>query len=121
MTDDAERSAMAEIERNGLCASMMMIATAREIEPEAETDPRYVAAADAIRVIAATMDQISDDVLLRLSSMDLTSEGGLSQLIGARLDQVGFALPLYADAASFFAPIIEQVDAILDSARKHIS
>lgn len=116
----AEQSALAEVERNGLCASFMLMATARETALEAETDARYIAAADAIRLIAATLDQVGDEVLLRLSSVNINSEGWLSQLIGARLSQVGFALPLYRDAPSFFAPISDKVDAILRNARLHM-
>jgi hypothetical protein len=58
---DAETTAMAEIERNGLSASFMLMATARETAPEAETDTRYIAAADNIRHIAATIDQVDDE------------------------------------------------------------
>jgi hypothetical protein len=42
------------------------------------------------------------------------------QLIAARLDQVGFMLPCYADAHAFFQPITQQVDVILHNARPHM-
>jgi hypothetical protein len=110
----------AEAERNVLCAMLLMMAAARETAPEAERDARYVAAADSIRQIAATMDQIGDDVVLKLFSVNETSEGLLSELISAMVTEVGFALPLYQDAAGFFQPLVERVDQILRKARPHM-
>ncbi len=45
----------------------------------------------------------------------------LSTLIATRLSEVGGALPLYDDAKAFFAPIEQQVDAILHRARHRLS
>ena len=89
MTD--ELSALIEIERIGLSEMLLTMATARETAPEAETDPRYIAAADSIRLIAATMDKVDDAMLVKLASVNETSEGGLSSLIAAHLVEVGFA------------------------------
>ena len=66
------------------------------------------------------MDQVSDDVLLKLVTVNQLSEGLLSTLIATRLSEVGFALPHYKDAPSFFAPIEATVDAILRGARHHL-
>jgi hypothetical protein len=44
----------------------------------------------------------------------------LTSLITARLRAVGFQLPCYADAATFFAPISAQIDQILHRARQHM-
>lgn len=115
---DAEKTALAE--RASLRTCFALFAMSREVEAAASGDARYDAAADSIKRIEATLDQITDAALLRLATVNLTSDGGLSMLIGARLDEVGFALPLYADAASFLQPVIEQVDAVLDRARPHL-
>ncbi|WP_029079306.1 hypothetical protein [Bradyrhizobium sp. th.b2] len=117
---DAEQSAMIEVERNALGAMLVLFASAREIEAVAASDARLMAAADAITRIAETLDQVSDQVLRKLSSVNITSEGGLSALIAARLSQVGFALPLYGDASEFFAPIEATVDKVLKGARLHM-
>jgi hypothetical protein len=113
----SERTAKAEVERNGLSASFMLFAASRDLEAHASGDRRFSAAADSIKQIEATLDQVSDDTLLKLASVNITSEGALSQLIGARLEQVGFALGLYPDAPAFFAPIEATVDKILHDAR----
>ncbi len=61
------------------------------------------------------------DVLLKLVTVNQLSEGLLSTLIATRLSEVGGALPLYDDAKAFFAPIEQQVDAILHRARHRLS
>ncbi len=61
------------------------------------------------------------DVLLKLVTVNQLSEGLLSTLIATRLSEVGGALPLYDDANAFFAPIEQQVDAILHRARHRLS
>jgi hypothetical protein len=66
------------------------------------------------------MGMVSDDVLLKLATANQLSESLLSQLIAARLSEVGGALPLYDDAKAFFAPIEQQVDQILRRARQHM-
>ena len=81
---------------------------------------RYAETADAIRRIAGTMDQVSDDVLLKLATANQLSEGLLSTLIAARLSEIGGILPLYDDAKAFFQPLVEQVDQILRRARRHM-
>ena len=56
------------------------------------------------------MDQVSDEVLLKLATANLLSKGLLSQLIATRLPEIGGSLPLYGDAKAFFQPLVEQVD-----------
>jgi hypothetical protein len=92
----------------------------RDFEATATGDARYIVAADSIRQIVATLDQVSDGVLLRLATVNELSEGRLSQLIVARIEQVGGALPCYPDAAAFFEPLVEQVDAVLHRARQNM-
>ena len=98
----------------------MLIAASREIKAVRSSDHRYAEAAASIKRIAATMGMVSDDVLLKLATANQLSEGLLSQLIAARLSEVGGALPLYDDAKAFFAPLVEQVDQMLRRARQHM-
>ena len=114
MTDDE----IAAGERKGLLAMLSLTATARELAPQAVSDARYMAAANSIRQIAATLDQIDDAALLKLAHVNRASDGVLLALIAARIEQVGFALPLCEDAAEFFAPIEAKVDTILLHARR---
>jgi hypothetical protein len=115
---DAETTAL--VERTRLSMTLVLIAASREVEAARGSDHRYAETADAIRRIAGTMDQVSDDVLLKLATANQLSEGLLSQLIAARLSEVGGALPLYDDAKVFFQPLVEQVDQILRRARQHM-
>jgi hypothetical protein len=105
-------------ERLQLCLSMLQFAASRLVEAEASGDERLMVSAGAIGQIVATMDAVDDATLLKLASVDATCNGMLSQLIEARLQQVGFVLPLYESAADFFEPITRQVDEILSRARK---
>ena len=104
---DAETTAL--VERARLSMRLVLFATSREIEAAHSSDHRYAEAADAIRRIAGTMDQVSDDVLLKLVTANQLSEGLLSTLIATRLSEVGGALPVYDDAKAFFQPLVEQV------------
>jgi hypothetical protein len=113
----SETSALVEVERAGLTMMFALFATSREVEAAGSGDRRY---ADAIKRIAGTLDLISDEVVTKLSAVNEASECLLTTLIAARVEQIGFALPLYADALSFIAPIEAQVDAILQSARSHV-
>ena len=115
---DAETTAL--VERARLSMRLVLIAVSREVEAVRSGDHRYAQAADAIRRIAGTMDQVSDDVLLKLVTVNQLSEGLLSQLIATRLSEIGGALPLYDDAKAFFKPLVEQVDEILRRARQHM-
>jgi hypothetical protein len=117
MTDD-EQSATAKVERTRLSLMFTLFAVSRDFEATATGDARYIAAAGSIRQIVATLDQISDDVLLRLATVNELSEGRLLELITARVEQVGGALPCYPDAVAFFEPLVEQVDTILRNARQ---
>lgn len=116
----SETSALVEVERAGLTMMFALFATSREVEATGSGDRRYADAADAIKRIAGTLDLISDEVVTKLSAVNEASECLLTTLIAARVEQIGFELPLYADALSFIAPIEAQVDAILQSARPHM-
>jgi hypothetical protein len=100
---DAETTAL--IERARLSMRLVLIAASREVEAMRSGDHRYAKTADAIRRIAGTMDQVNNDVLLKLVTVNQLSEGLLSTLIATRLSEVGFALPHYKDALAFFEPI----------------
>jgi hypothetical protein len=115
---DAETTAL--VERARLSMTLVLIAASREVEAARGSDHRYAETADAIRRIAGTMGQVSDDVLLKLVTANQLSEGLLSTLIATRLSEVGGALPLYEDAKAFFAPVERTVDTILRNARQHI-
>jgi hypothetical protein len=115
---DAETTAL--VERARLSMRLMLFAASREVEAARGSDHRYAEIADAIRRIAGTMDQVSDDVLLKLATANQLSEGLLSQLIATRLSGVGGALPVYEDAKAFFHSLVEQVDQILRRARRHM-
>jgi hypothetical protein len=90
---------------------------AREVEAVSASDARLMASADAIRKIASTLDQVSDDVLARLSSVNMVSEGGLSQLIAARLSEVGLRA---RRTTRMRWRTHRAVDAILRGARHHL-
>ena len=105
------------VERDGLRDMLERVALERENDAQAARDHRYAEAARSIRQIAATMHEVDDAALVKLSVVDQTGQGMLSQLVAARLCEVGFALPLYSSAVEFFAPIEARVDAILRRAR----
>jgi hypothetical protein len=115
---DAETTAL--VERARLSMTLVLIAASREVEAARGSDHRYAETADAIKRIAATMDQVSDDVLLKLVTVNQLSEGPLSTLIATRLSEVGGALPVYEDAKAFFQSLVKQVDQILRRARRHM-
>jgi hypothetical protein len=81
-------------------------------DAEAAQDHRYADAAASIGRIAATMDQIGDDMLEKLASVNETNKGLLSSLMAARLCAIGFELPLFGCAAEFFAVF----DALIEKA-----
>src|SRR6478752_5773343 len=115
---DAETTAL--VERARLSMRLVLFAASREVEAARSSDHRYAETADAIRRIAGTMDQVSDDVLWKLVTVNQLSEGPLSTLIATRLE-VGGALPVYEDAKAFFQSLVEQVDQILRRARQHMN
>lgn len=108
-------------ERTRLSQMLRLYAVSREMEAAKTGDARFIAAADCLRRIAGTLDAVSDDVLAKLVNVNQLSEGLLSKLIAARVEQIGGVLPLYADAASFFQPISEMLDLILRNARLHLN
>jgi hypothetical protein len=120
MTDAAEQSELIKTERTRLSLMFILFAISRDLEAQATGDQRFSLAAASVKRIKVTLDQIEDAVLLKLVFVNEASEGLLSQLIGARLEQVGFALPCYLDAKEFFQPISDKVDRILHAARPHM-
>jgi hypothetical protein len=82
MTDD--QSALIKGERNGLSAMLLLFAISRDLEARATGDRRFSAAADAIKQIETTLHMIDDATLLKLVTVNETSEGALLQLIAAR-------------------------------------
>ncbi len=116
MTD--EQSSLIKAERARLSVTLVLFAISRDIDAMATGDQRFIAAADSVKKIEATLHMVDDAVLLKLASVDETSKGGLLALIAARLSEIGFALPLYEDARSFIAPIVATVDRILHDARR---
>ena len=118
MTD--EQSSLIKAERARLSVTLVLFAISREIDAMATGDQRFIVAADSVKKIEATLDMVDDAVLLKLSSVDETSKDELLALIAAWLSEIGFALPLYEDAPSFFAPIEARVDQILHDARRYL-
>ena len=104
-----------------LGVTLALFATSRGIEAAGSGDRRYAYAADAIKRIAGTLDQVGEEVLMRLATINEISNGTLSSLMSARLAEVGFALPTYPDAKGFFQPLVEQADAILHRARQRLN
>jgi hypothetical protein len=78
---DAETIAL--VERARLSMTLVLFAASREIEAARSSDHRYAEAAASIKRITGTMDQVSDDVLLKLVTVNQLSEGLLSTLIAA--------------------------------------
>ena len=108
-------------ERARLGVTLALFAISRGIEAAGSGDRRYAYAADAIKRIAGTLDQVGDEVLMRLATINEFSNGTLPSLMSARLAEVGFALPTYPDAKGFFQPLVEQADAILHRARQRLN
>ena len=112
---DAETTAL--VERTRLSMGLVLFAASREVEATGSGDHRYAETADAIKRIAGTMDQVSDDLLLKLVIVNQLSEGLLSTLIAARLSEVGGALPLSRMKESTAWPHPAQV--LARSVRQH--
>ena len=110
----------AQIERARLSVTLTLYAIARLVEAQATGDARFIVATDAIKQITETMDQISDDAVLRIATAKTISEGLLSRMITTRLTAVGFAVPCCANAAVFFRPLVEKAEVILHRARPHL-
>ena len=117
---DADVTDAAQIERDRLNVTLTLYAIARLIEARATGDARFIVAADAIKQIAETMDQISDDTVLRIATAKAISKGLLSRMIISRLAAIGFAVSHCANAAEFFQPLVEQADVILHRARPRL-
>ena len=78
------------VERDGLRDMLETVALARETDAEAAHDHRYAEAARNIRLIAATMHQVDDEVMLDVAVINKASDGMASKLIAARLLAIGF-------------------------------
>ena len=112
--DVAEMLRVIDIERDGLADLFERIASERQYDPEAATDPRFAEAATSIRKIAATLGDLGDVFLLNFARLDQASGGMAASPIAARLLAVGFGIGPYDSAAAFFEPfadIIEHVSA----------
>jgi hypothetical protein len=120
MTDDAEQSALIQIESARLRVMLVLLAASDAVKAAGSGDRRRAEAVDAIEHIAGTMEMVDSAVLLKLASVDELSEGLLTLLITARAMATGFQLPLYVDAKEFLAPIEATVDRILHDARLHM-
>ena len=79
------------------------VAVARETDAEGQRDHRYAEAARNIRLIASTLHQVDDAVMVDVARINEASEGMASKLITARLLAIGFELPPFGSAAAFFA------------------
>jgi hypothetical protein len=104
--------ALIKTERDGLRTMLLLLALAREVEALTTDDARLMASVRAIRRIERTLDMVSNETVAKLASVNELSGGLLSELIAARVSEIGGALPLYANARGFFLPLVEQVDAI---------
>jgi hypothetical protein len=91
------------VERDGLRDMLETVALARETDAEAAHDHRYAEAARNIRLIAATMHQVDDEVMLDVAVINKAGDGMASKLIAARLLAIGFELPPFGSAGEFFA------------------
>ena len=92
-----------DIERDGLRDMLEAVAVARETDTEAQRDHRYAEAARNIRLIASTLHQVDDAVMVDVAMINEASDGMASKLIMARLLAIGFELPPVGCAAEFFA------------------
>lgn len=118
MTD--EQSSLIMAERARLSVPLVLFAISRDIDAMATGDQPFIAAADSVKKIEATLHMVDDAVLLKLASVDETSKDGLLALIAARLSEIGFAFTALRGATSFIAPIEATVDRILHDARRYL-
>lgn len=107
-------------ERDGMIDMLMRIAAAREAAPEAADDLRYTVAAECITAIAGTLDQVTDDTLMRLATVNTATDGTVARMVTARLLALGFELPPCDDAAAFFAPIVREAERTLHQSRQRL-
>jgi hypothetical protein len=98
------RAETIDIERDGLRDMLEAVAVARETDAEARRDHRYAEAARNIRLIASTLHQVDNAVMVDVAMINEASDGMASKLITARLLAIGFELPPVGSAAEFFAP-----------------
>jgi hypothetical protein len=86
--------------------SWMMFA--RRIHPQADTDPRFNAAADCMGRIMRTLPLVDDATLARLAAVDRRL---LTSLIVAQLEALAFEAPTVVDAVAFFDRLEPDLDA----------
>jgi len=118
LSPETTPSDAAAAERQNLQLMLRLLACEREIAPEPADDERYALAAKCLRSISRTLPSISDATLLKLASVNATSQGNLVSLIRLHAETVGFQRGRVASAVEFFAPIEAQVDEILATARR---
>ena len=78
---DADVTDAAQIERARLNVTLTLYAIARLVEAQATGDARFIVAADAIKQIAETMDEISDDTVLRIATAKIGANAGVTLLL----------------------------------------
>lgn len=115
MTD--EPPALIEVERVRLSLMFTLYAGSRDLEATATGDARYIA--PPIASGGSWRHWIRSAMTCCCGWRPSTNYPKV-QLIAARIEQVGGALPCYPDAAAFFEPITQQVDVILRNARQHM-
>ena len=91
------------------CASLSIAAT-READQDAATDQCYAKAAANLRLMAETMRDVDDDLLLRVAMIDDVTNGLVSQLISALLCAIGFEIEPYASATAFYQSLADILD-----------
>jgi hypothetical protein len=107
VTDDRDLDA----ERRGMADIMERAAILRETDADAAHDDRYANAAASFRRMAATMADVSDELLLEIGALagfaDLIgARDHLSLLLTAKLYAIGFDLPLYQNATAFLQALL---------------
>jgi hypothetical protein len=86
---------------------------ARRIHPQADTDPRFKAAAGCMGRILRTLPLVDDATRARLAEVDGRL---LTSLIVAQLRAIAFEAPTVVDAVAFF----DRLEADLDARRKRL-
>jgi hypothetical protein len=86
---------------------------ARRIDPRADTDPRFNAAADCMGRILQTLPLVDDATRARLAEVNGRL---LTSLILVQLQAIAFEAPTVVDAVDFF----DRLEADLDARRKRL-
>ena len=94
----------------GICWNS--VALSRENDAAAQQDQRYAEAARNIRLIASTLHEVDDALMVDVAMIDKASDGMASKLIAARLTAIGFELPPFASASAFFAVFCDMIEKV---------